>query len=138
MSEQLVYTLCRSGVGVVAGYGVYSSSAGMSASDKTEIEARYSTYVSPESIPVSGGNDPNIAKMPVSFGFSKLGSGSECITNQVYTGADYDNPSRMGNYISHSITDQCFGFYPAEAMAFPGFCRDMRYEEMDCNVAPPV
>jgi len=118
VSEQLVYTLCRSGVGVIAGYGVYSSSAGMSAADRTEIESRYSTYIAPESISVSGGKDPNIAKMPHSLGFSKLSSGSECITHQVYTGADYDNPSRMGNYISHSITSPRFDFYPAEAIGF--------------------
>ncbi len=138
MSEQLLYTLCRSGVGVVAGYNVYSTSAGLSASDRTEIEARYSMYVAPESIPVSGADDPNIGRMPESLGFSRLGSGSECITHQVYTGADYDNPARMGNYISHSVTDACFGFYPIEALGFGGFCRDMRYGEMDCSVAPPV
>ncbi len=138
MSEQLVYTLCRSGVGVVAGYGVYSASAGMVASDRTEIESRYSTFIAPESISVSGGDDPNIAKMPRSLGFSKLASGHECITHQLYTGADYDNPSRMGNYISHSIADPGFGFYPIEALGFDGFCLDMRYDEMDCDVVPPV
>ena len=138
MSEQLVYTLCRSGVGVVAGYGVYSASERLSASDRTEIESKYSMYVAPESVPVSGKDDPNIRRMPVSLGFVKLGSGSECITHQIYTGADYDNPSRMGNYISHSVVDQSFGFYPAEACGFPGFCTDMHYDTMDCTAAPPV
>ena len=138
MSEQLIYTLCRSGVGVTAGYGVYSTSAGMSAADRAEIEAKYSLYTAPESIPVSGADDPNIARMPVSLGFARLGSGSECITRQVYTGADYDNPARMGNFISHSITDPCFPFHPIEALGFQGFCGDMHYEEMDCSVAPPV
>ncbi|MBO4568483.1 MAG: hypothetical protein J5674_00630, partial [Candidatus Methanomethylophilaceae archaeon] len=138
MSEQLLYTLCRSGVGVMAGYGVYSTSAGMSSADRAEIEARYSLYTAPELIPVSGADDPNIAKMPVSLGFARLGSGSECITRQIYTGADYDNPARMGNFISHSVTDPCFGFYPIEALGFDGFCDDMHYEDMDCSVAPPV
>ena len=138
MSEQLLYTLCRSGVGVTAGYGVYSTSAGMSSADRLEIETRYSLYTAPESIPVSGADDPNIARMPVSLVFARLGSGSECITRQVYTGADYDNPARMGNFISHSVTDPSFGFYPIAALGFQGFCDDMHYEEMDCSVAPPV
>lgn len=137
MSEQLVYTLNRNGAGLSAGYGTYSTSPGLDRGDQTEIETGYSIYVGPSSIDIRDGNDPNIANMPISLSYITLKSGNECVTQQIYTGADYDNPSRLGNFISNSVVGSIGDVYPIEFYKSPQFCTDMHYAEMNVDVEPP-